>query len=119
MNNLIVALKRKFPNARHIEPEYLGNGLYRMPSHSEPGKHYLVDVSGVFDYPLRPPRCGTWVTDEGERSLVNGCKGFEVRQWCRHVEDAAMEHLRMLFRPKPKSAEVSPDAPDAPRHTWD
>jgi hypothetical protein len=32
VNNLIVALKRKFPNARHIEPEYLGVSYRAIPA---------------------------------------------------------------------------------------
>ena len=84
-----VSLKRKFPNARHREPEYLGHGLYRYPSRTEPDKSYGVDVSGCFDFPLRAPSCQ--------------CKGFEVRSWCQHIEDAATEHLRLLFAPKPEA----------------
>lgn len=85
-----MALKRKLTNPRHDPVTYLGHGRYQHRSRTEPGKSYRVDVSGCFDYPLRPPSCE--------------CVGFEMRQWCQHIENAAMEHLRLLFHPKDERA---------------
>lgn len=80
-----VALKRKFPKLRH-EVEYLGNGFYRVESLSAPGEHYDVDVRPLMEDPQRSPTCP--------------CKGFSVRQWCTHIDDAVAAHVRRTFHPE-------------------
>jgi hypothetical protein len=74
----------------------LGNNFYQVESRSSPGEHYNVDLAGLYANPRTQPKCP--------------CKGWSVRKWCSHIDDAVVVAVRREFMPHDRSAEVSPGA---------